>query len=83
MGQRCYRLLFPSFLSLPVLWAILNQLRFLTYEGDTVSATQSALVSLQNAVKWAIFGLSPFAAGVAIHWLFVRLRKLTALTPTL
>jgi hypothetical protein len=80
-GRRCYDVLFPAFFAMTVVWAVLNQLRVMTYDGATVGAVNSAILVAQEYVKWAWFVLAPIAGGVALHWMVVRLRRIVRVEP--
>ncbi|WP_321477418.1 hypothetical protein [uncultured Paludibaculum sp.] len=44
-GRLCYDVLFPAFVLMPLIWAVLNQFRVMTYDGATVGGICSAILA--------------------------------------
>jgi hypothetical protein len=76
IGILAYRLVFPAFLSMPLVWMMLNQLRRLSYpfNGGEPNEFHGLVIAAQNYVWWMLLLLVPFVCGVTIHSLTRRKR---------
>ncbi len=69
-----HRSALPSFLITLLTWALLNQFRALTYDGDNPNRIHGAIIAVQQLVAWAAAALFVVAVAVGLHALISQLR---------